>query len=300
MAARLPCDVFLMAAGIQPNVDLAQAAGLKVNRGIVVDEAMRTSALDIFAAGDACEFDGQVPGLWAVAVEQAKVAAMNAVGGQVSYDEVVPVTMLKVAGIDLVSVGRIETRSNSEIEIAQQDSEGHGYRKLVIADGRLVGAILLGDPQNMPAVTAAVKDGRDVSQCLDALHAGQWDLLGDGSAQPLRAYQPKWTSVPAPKSQPATQPTPEPKPASRTNSRLYSFRKLIGEACLPADRSRPASRRSSRRDRSSQAKTSRHITPQASEQTEKQPAATVKPLQTRFRTIIFNFRRERDEIDAKR
>ena len=108
----LPCDLFLMAAGIQPNVELAQAAGLKVGRGIVVDDAMRTSALDIFAAGDACEFDGQVPGLWAVAVEQAKVAAMNAVGSQVSYDEIVPVTMLKVAGVDLVSVGRIETRSS--------------------------------------------------------------------------------------------------------------------------------------------------------------------------------------------
>jgi NAD(P)H-nitrite reductase large subunit len=173
----IPCAVFLAAVGIQPNVDLAREAGLEVNRGVLVDEAMRTNAPDIFAAGDVCEFARQVPGLWPVAVEQAKVAAINAAGGQAAYAEGVPVTMLKVVGVDLTSMGRFEAQSDSEFEIAIEDVDGNRYRKLVIAEGRIVGAILLGYPLEAPAVTAAVREGLDVSDCLDALRAGQWEVL---------------------------------------------------------------------------------------------------------------------------
>ena len=60
----VPAEVFLVAVGIQPNVELARAAGLEVKRGVLVDDAMRTTAPDIFAAGDVCEFSQQVPGLW--------------------------------------------------------------------------------------------------------------------------------------------------------------------------------------------------------------------------------------------
>jgi len=181
----LPCDVFIAAVGIQPNIDLAQAAGLHVKRGVIVDETMRTSAPDIFAAGDVTEFANQVPGLWAVAVEQAKVAAINALGGHAIYEEVVPVTMLKVAGVDVTSMGRFERRSDNEIEIGQTHVNGRGYRKLVISDGQLVGAILVGDPAHAQLVSAAVKEHRDVSGQLDALQAGNWTVLG-GSNQANR------------------------------------------------------------------------------------------------------------------
>ncbi len=181
----LPCDVFLVAAGIQPNVDLARTAGLRVNRGVLVDETMRTNAPDIFAAGDVCEFAQQVPGLWGVAVEQAKVAAINAVGGQTTYKEIVPMTILKVVGIDMTSIGRFEARSSSDIEIAIEDQDNHSYRKLVIADGKIVGAILLGRPMDAPAVTTAIKEGLEVSHCLDALRAGQWDVLQENGTEPV-------------------------------------------------------------------------------------------------------------------
>lgn len=118
-----------------------------------------------------------MPGLWPVAVEQAKVAAINAVGGQATYTEGVPVTMLKVVGVDLTSMGRFEAQSDSDIEIAIEDVDGNRYRKLVIAEGKIGGAILLGHPLEAPAVTAAVREGLDVSDCLDALRAGQWDVL---------------------------------------------------------------------------------------------------------------------------
>jgi nitrite reductase (NADH) large subunit len=171
----LPCDLLLIAVGIQPNVELARAAGLQVNRGVIVDAAMRTSAPDVFAAGDACEFEGQVLGLWPVAVEQARVAAFNAMGGQEVYHEAVPVTTLKVVGIDITSIGRFEPRSEDEIVIALFSE--HRYRKLVIASGKIVGAILLGYPLYAPAVSAAIKNDVDVSDRLDDLRAGRWEVL---------------------------------------------------------------------------------------------------------------------------
>jgi hypothetical protein len=146
-----------------------------------------------------------------VAVEQAKVAAINALGGHVVYDEVVPVTMLKVAGVDVTSMGRFERRSDDEIEITQENVEGHGYRKLVIADGKLMGAILVGDPANAQAVAAAVKARREVKDHIDELQAGNWSVLNDNAAPSASNTPSKWTEVlptPIPPSAPAREAAP--------------------------------------------------------------------------------------------
>lgn len=174
---RLTADILLVAVGITPNVALARAAGLEVGRGVKVSTTMATGEPDIFAAGDVAEAEGQVLGLWPVAVEQARVAAHNATGGQESYREVVPVTTLKVAGIDLTSIGRVEPRGPDELVVALEEEAGFSYRKLVIANGAIVGAILIGHAQDAAAVTAAVKAGRDVSGMLEALQAGRWEDL---------------------------------------------------------------------------------------------------------------------------
>ena len=153
-------DVFLVAAGIAPAVDLARRAGLEVARGVVVDDLLRTSDERILAVGDAAEWRGSILGLWPVAVEQAEVAAENAVGGSRAYAGTVPVTMLKVVGVELLSVGAIEGAT----EIADVDDGALRYRKLVIdADGRAVGAILLGHPELAQAATAAVRERRPVT-----------------------------------------------------------------------------------------------------------------------------------------
>src|SRR5439155_14999484 len=131
----LPCELFLACLGIAPNLELARAAGLAVNRGIVVDARMRTSAPDIFAAGDVAELDGQIHGLWPAAVEQAEVAAVNAVGGDRVHAGTVPTTILKVVGIDLTSIGRFEPASADDVVIALEDPTHHRYRKLLIEGG---------------------------------------------------------------------------------------------------------------------------------------------------------------------
>ena len=185
----LPADVFLLAAGITPNIDVAREAGLRVNRGVLVDDRMRTDDPRILAAGDVAEHRGRVHGLWPVAVEQAEVAADNAVGGSKAYRGSIPFTMLKVVGIELTSVGRFEEQPGDEVVAI--GAPGGKYRKLVIEDGRIVGAILLGYSQEVAAVRTAINRGYHVGGVMDSLHAGRWNALADLSGeQPLLAGAP--------------------------------------------------------------------------------------------------------------
>ena len=175
--ATIETDVFVVSAGIAPNVEIAREAGLDTGRGVVVDDGMRTSDPAVFAAGDAAEHEGAISGLWPAAVEQARVAAVNALGGDELYEAAPPVTMLKVTGVDLTSIGRFEAESDDELELAFEDVAEQRYRKLVIADGRIAGAILLGYPLEAPGVVAAVKAGSDVRPLLGRLQAGDWSGL---------------------------------------------------------------------------------------------------------------------------
>jgi NAD(P)H-nitrite reductase large subunit len=172
----LDSEILLVAAGIQPNAELAKQANLATNRGVLVNARMQTGDPHILAAGDVAEFEGQVPGLWPTAVAQAEIAADNAVGGTKLYEAVTPVTILKVVGIELTSIGRFAAAGSHEEEIALEDASGR-YRKLVVADGRIVGAILLGYSKEVAAVRTAITRGYDVTRQLGALRAGHWDGL---------------------------------------------------------------------------------------------------------------------------
>lgn len=174
----LPADLLLVAAGISPNIGLAQEAGLAVNKGIIVDDHLQSSDPNIFAVGDLAEHRGQISGMWPAAVEQSETAALNAIGGTKAYTGTVAATALKVVGIDLMSIGCFEPTSSDDLVITLEDSKAYRYRKLVISEGKLVGAILLGYPELAPHITALVKKQQDVTPFLDALRAGgDWQKL---------------------------------------------------------------------------------------------------------------------------
>ncbi|MDA0184649.1 FAD-dependent oxidoreductase [Solirubrobacter phytolaccae] len=155
----LPAQILLVAAGIEPNAELARDAQLATHRGVLVDDHMRTEDPHILAAGDVAEFDKQTPGLWPTAVAQAEVAAENAAGGEKTYVPAPPVTMLKVVGVELASIGRFEPQPDDEVIV----HEGAGtYRKLLVADNRIVGAILLGPGNDVASLRAAITQGREV------------------------------------------------------------------------------------------------------------------------------------------
>jgi NADPH-dependent 2,4-dienoyl-CoA reductase/sulfur reductase-like enzyme/ferredoxin len=174
---RLEANILLVAAGIRPNVDLARDAGLAVKRGVLVDDRMRTDDPDILAAGDVAEHGGQLPGLWPTAVAMAEVAADTAAGGEKTYAGVVPVTILKVVGIELTSIGVFEPTSPDDLVIALEDEAGTKYRKLVISGGKIIGAILLGYQAEVAPVRAAITARADVSTHLEGLRAGRWEVL---------------------------------------------------------------------------------------------------------------------------
>lgn len=173
----IKCDLFLICAGVQPNKELAAEAGIQSGKGIIVDGEMRTNTNNIFAVGDAAECNSQLFGLWPVAVEQAEIAAVNATGGKSFYKGYVPTTMLKVVGAEVTSVGRFDPLNEGDSEIIPEEKGENKYRKLVINNGRIAGAILIGYPLEAPIVTKAVKEGTDVSPVIDSLKNGNWSEL---------------------------------------------------------------------------------------------------------------------------
>ncbi len=141
---RIGADAVVFAAGIRPNVALAKDAGLAVNRGIAVDDVMQTSASGIFALGECAEHRGICYGLVEPAYEQARVLARHLAGQGDAYRGSVVATNLKVSGVSVFSAGDFEGGGDSE-SIVLSDFRRGAYKKLVIADGRLTGAVLIGD-----------------------------------------------------------------------------------------------------------------------------------------------------------
>jgi nitrite reductase (NADH) large subunit len=141
---RIAADAVIFAAGIRPNVALAKDAGLAVNRGIAVDDCLQTGAPDIFALGECAEHRGICYGLVEPAYEQASVLAHHLASRTVGYRGSVVATNLKVSGVNVFSAGDFVGAQGSET-IVLNDARGGTYKKLVIANGRLTGAVLVGD-----------------------------------------------------------------------------------------------------------------------------------------------------------
>jgi nitrite reductase (NADH) large subunit len=154
----------LCSAGVRPNTELARAAGLSVGRGVLVDNEMRTSADDVYAAGDVTEYEGEVWCIIPAALEQARVAGTNMANpGSATYGGTVPSTTLKVVGAELTSIGIINAPDHDFEELRKSDPDAGVYQKLVLEDGRIVGAILLGAGERVAAVSRLIREGTDVS-----------------------------------------------------------------------------------------------------------------------------------------
>jgi nitrite reductase (NADH) large subunit len=141
---RIEADAVVFAAGIRPNTQLARDAGMTVNRGVVVDDRLRTSAEGICALGECAEHRGVCYGLVEPAYEQARVLAQQLAGRNALYQGSVVATNLKVSGVSVFSAGDFLGDAGSEA-IVLNDVRRGTYKKLVISDGRLVGAVLIGD-----------------------------------------------------------------------------------------------------------------------------------------------------------
>jgi nitrite reductase (NADH) large subunit len=141
---RIEADAVILAAGIRPNVALAKEAGISVNRGIMVDDQLQTGVSDIFALGECAEHRGICYGLVEPAYEQARALAQHLAGRNAAYGGSVVSTNLKVSGVSVFSAGEFLGSDRSEAIVLSDFRRGI-YKKLVIEDGRLIGAVLVGD-----------------------------------------------------------------------------------------------------------------------------------------------------------
>src|SRR4051812_38309740 len=154
----LEADLVVVATGVRPEVELARAAGLEVERGIVVDDELRASHPGVWAVGECAEHRDALYGLWAPVKRQARVAGAAIAGRPAAFHGAVPATTLKVMGVDLFCAGRFEPGAGED-EVLSLDSRSGRYRKLVVAGDRLVGALLLGELAEVPALHALIEHG---------------------------------------------------------------------------------------------------------------------------------------------
>jgi nitrite reductase (NADH) large subunit len=173
----LPGELILFSAGIVPRVELAREAGLNTRQGIVVDQFLQTSSDDIFAAGDAAEFEQRIYGLVNPALEQARIAAQNMAGGQTAvYRGTIPSATLKLLGMELTSLGEATAEGEPLVVLRDLDESAGRYRKLVLRDGILVGAILLNDASSVLPVRQLMASRRNVSGFQSRLLERTFDL----------------------------------------------------------------------------------------------------------------------------
>ncbi|MGO3737884.1 MAG: NAD(P)/FAD-dependent oxidoreductase [Marinomonas foliarum] len=169
---KLSVDLVVMAAGISPEIALAKSAGLKTDRAILVNEQMQTSHVDVFALGECCEFDRQTFGLVAPIWTQINVLMKVLVGKEAVFVVEPTPTKLKVSGVNLFSVGKIQPSEEDSCILFKDVSANH-YRKLVVNGGLLVGAILYGNVADGSWYFQLIQNKTNVSNMLHLLVFGE-------------------------------------------------------------------------------------------------------------------------------
>ncbi len=162
----IPADIVLLTTGVRPNSSLARKTGFEVNNGIIVDNHMRASAADVFAAGDVAEHNGQLYGSWAASQYQGGIAGLNAVGVPTSFGGLPRSNTVKALGLDLTSVGTFQPEDGSYL-VYEEETE-RSYLEFVFRDGKLRGAIVIGRSELAAPAKKAVESGTDFTAFLNS------------------------------------------------------------------------------------------------------------------------------------
>jgi len=182
----IPADLVVMAVGIRPATALARAAGLEIGRGIRVDDHMVTSDPDVLAVGECVEHDGNVYGLVAPLWDMCRALADYMTKRPTGYRGSVTSTKLKVAGLDVFSAGDFSGGEGCE-DIVMRDAARGVYKRVIVKDDRIVGAVLYGDTADGSWYFDLLKKQEDVSGLRDFLIFGQAFASGGGQADPKAA-----------------------------------------------------------------------------------------------------------------
>jgi len=175
-------ELLIIAAGVRPDITLVKDTFIKYNRGILVDEHMRTSVPFIYAAGDVAEGKDMITGnnsviaIWPVAAKQGKVAGMNMAGSDIIYDGLFPMNAVDIVGVPVISFGITNPSETDGYEIVKERRENI-YKKIVLKDNRIVGCIFLGRIERSGIFQGLIKYKIDVSRFKDELLSDDFGLL---------------------------------------------------------------------------------------------------------------------------
>ncbi|EFM12201.1 nitrite reductase (NAD(P)H), large subunit [Paenibacillus curdlanolyticus YK9] len=172
----LEAQLVVMSAGIVPHIELAKESGIETGRGILVNDFMQTSAPDVYAVGECCEHRGVCYGLVAPLFEQGAVLAKTIAGIEAApYEGSSVSTKLKISGVDVFSAGEYLERPDHQVLRIHDDWHGH-YKKVLLRDKRIVGAVMYGEVSDAPLLTRLIRDGALMT---DERYA---ELFGGGTA----------------------------------------------------------------------------------------------------------------------
>jgi nitrite reductase (NADH) large subunit len=184
--SEVEADLVVMGVGIVPNAELAKSAGLHCERGIVVNDVMQTFDPAIYAVGECAQHRGIAYGLVAPLFEQGKVAANQlAKLGYAHYRGSITSTKLKVTGIDLFSAGEFHEAEGDEVMVLQDPASGT-YKKLVINDNRIKGAVMYGDTIDGTWYFQLMREGTSIADFRKTILFGQHDLGDAGHGDETR------------------------------------------------------------------------------------------------------------------
>ena len=173
----LASSLIIVGKGVQPNIDLVKESEIKFNTGIMVNQFLQTNIPNIYASGDVAESFDLITGkpvihaLWPIAVQQGKIAGANMAGSQIIYEGSLGVNSLEFFGLPTVSLGRFK-KENSETsleELKRSDAKLKVYKKLILKDNFLLGALLVGDIRASGVFLRLIKEKINVSTIKDKL-----------------------------------------------------------------------------------------------------------------------------------
>lgn len=142
----IEADMVIVSIGVRANTKLAEEAGISINKGIIVNEYMKTNIDNIYAAGDVTEFEGISYYIWQQAIEQGEVAGANAVGDTITYQNIIPNNVFNAMDMNIFSTGDLGSKKEGSYNsINQQDTKKSIYKKLYFIEEKFVGGILIGD-----------------------------------------------------------------------------------------------------------------------------------------------------------
>jgi NAD(P)H-nitrite reductase large subunit len=181
---KVPCQVIIGAIGVLPNLDWVKGTEIRSDRGILVDEHLKTSVGNVFAAGDCCQtrdFFGGAPRvvpIWPSAVRQGKVAGFNMAGGKKEYEGPLVMNSVELCGIPTISVGLTDPSEGNGYETLESLHEKKGtYKKLVLRDDRIVGALFVGDISRAGVYTGLIREAMKIGDLRDHLLKESFGLI---------------------------------------------------------------------------------------------------------------------------